>query len=46
CRRMHLHARSISLPHPDGGILEVKAPLPDDLRKSWKFFGFSMEMAK
>ena len=40
-RRMHLHARSICLPHPGGGTLEVTADLPDDLRKSWDFFGFS-----
>ncbi len=25
-----LHARAITLPHPDGGNLTVKAPLPDD----------------
>ncbi len=38
--RMHLHARAIQVPHPDGGILEVTAPLPDHMHESWKFFGF------
>ena len=42
-RRLHLHARSIRLPHPDGGLLEVRADLPEDLRESWEFFGFAPE---
>lgn len=37
---LHLHARSIKLPHPSGGVLEVTAPLPEKLRQSWEFFGF------
>jgi len=45
-RRLHLHARSIRLPHPAGGILEVEAPLPPDLRRSWRFLGFSVEDAR
>lgn len=39
-RRLHLHARSIRLPHPAGGILEARAPLPPDLKRSWDFLGF------
>lgn len=39
-KRLHLHARSIRLPHPDGGLLEIEAPLPADLQKSWRFLGF------
>jgi len=39
-KRLHLHARSIRLPHPDGGLLEIEAPLPSDLEKSWHFLGF------
>lgn len=39
-RRLHLHARSIEVPHPAGGTLCVTAPLPADLRESWKLFGF------
>ena len=40
-RRLHLHARAIRLPHPAGGWLEAEAPLPRDLRQSWKFLGFN-----
>jgi tRNA pseudouridine65 synthase len=29
--RLALHASHLTLPHPDGGTLEVRAPLPDDL---------------
>jgi len=39
-KRLHLHARSLSIPHPLGGTLEVTAPLPRHLRQSWEFFGF------
>ncbi len=45
-RRLHLHARSIRLPHPDGGLLEVRAELPTDLRESWEFFGFTPEASE
>ncbi|MBO0736323.1 MAG: RluA family pseudouridine synthase [Alphaproteobacteria bacterium] len=40
-RRLHLHARSLSIPHPLGGKLEVTAPLPPHMRHTWEFFGFS-----
>jgi 23S rRNA pseudouridine955/2504/2580 synthase len=39
-RRLHLHARSLSLPHPLGGTLRVTAPLPPHMRQTWDFFGF------
>ncbi len=39
-RRMHLHARRIRIRHPNGRPLEVTAPLPDDLKPTWRFFGF------
>lgn len=40
-RKMHLHARHIKIPAPDGvGFIEATAPLPDHMRKSWDFFGF------
>lgn len=42
--KLHLHAREISLPHPDGGILQVCAPLPPHMRETWRFFGFDPEM--
>ena len=41
--RLHLHARSISLPHPRGGRLTIKAPLSEHMRTSWSFFGFDPE---
>ncbi len=37
---LHLHARAIRLPHPAGGVLDVTAPLPEHMLKSWQFFGF------
>ena len=39
-RRLHLHARAIAIPHPQGGILRVSAPLPPHMRQSWEFFDF------
>jgi 23S rRNA pseudouridine955/2504/2580 synthase len=40
-QRLHLHARELAIPHPQGGILRVVAPLPPHMRQSWEFFGFS-----
>lgn len=40
-RRLHLHARAIAFPHPNGGTLTVRAPLPQHLRETWVFFGFA-----
>ena len=40
-RKLHLHARSIALPHPSGkGELRVKAKLPSHMHETWEFFGF------
>jgi len=44
--KLHLHARSIDIAHPDGGRLSVVAPLPDHMRKSWELFGFNAEDAR
>lgn len=41
---LHLHARSISLPHPAGGKLLAHAPLPPHMLETWRFFGFDPEM--
>jgi 23S rRNA pseudouridine955/2504/2580 synthase len=38
--RLHLHARSIDIAHPDGGRLKITAPLSPHMLKSWKFLGF------
>lgn len=40
-RKLHLHARAIRIPHPTGGLLEVTAPLPEHMRRTWDFLGFS-----
>ena len=39
-RRLHLHARSIAMPHPLGSSTQVAAPLPPHMRRTWEFFGF------
>jgi 23S rRNA pseudouridine955/2504/2580 synthase len=40
--RLHLHARRIVLPHPDGGgrKIDVTAPLPQHMKQSWNLFGW------
>jgi 23S rRNA pseudouridine955/2504/2580 synthase len=40
-RRLHLHARTLSIPLPLGGTLRVTAPLPLHMRQTWEFFGFA-----
>ena len=46
-RRLHLHARSIDIAHPDGGKrLHVEAELPPHMMKSWKLLGFDERDAK
>ncbi|MXP63992.1 RluA family pseudouridine synthase [Roseomonas sp. M0104] len=37
---LHLHARSIKVPHPEGGTLEVTAPLPPHMLETFGFLGF------
>jgi 23S rRNA pseudouridine955/2504/2580 synthase len=39
--RLHLHARRIVIPHPDGGgVVDVTAPLPPHMVQSWNLLGF------
>lgn len=38
--KLHLHARSIDIARPDGGRLQVIAPLPPHMMKSWELLGF------
>ncbi|HXV25456.1 MAG TPA: RluA family pseudouridine synthase [Alphaproteobacteria bacterium] len=38
---LHLHARAIRMPHPHGGCLEIKAPLPQHMRETFTFLGFA-----
>lgn len=44
--RLHLHARRMILPHPvkKGTVLDITAPLPDDLAESWRAFGFDTNL--
>ena len=41
--RLHLHARSIDIAHPEGGRLRVSAPLPPHMEHAWRLFGFDTE---
>ncbi len=45
-RDLHLHARAIVLPRPDGAALTVRAALPAHMRQTWDFFGFDAEAAE
>jgi 23S rRNA pseudouridine955/2504/2580 synthase len=38
--KLHLHARSIDIGRPDGDRLQVTAPLPPHMLKSWQLLGF------
>ncbi len=40
-KKLHLHAHSLKLPHPSGGILELTATLPDHMHHSWNLLNFS-----
>ncbi len=44
-KRLHLHARHIDIPHPNGGRLRVTAPLPPHMQQSWNLLGFDAELA-
>jgi 23S rRNA pseudouridine955/2504/2580 synthase len=41
--RLHLHARSLAIPHPAGFTLEITAPLPAHMRRMWDFLGFAAD---
>lgn len=43
--RLHLHARSLAIPSPTGGLLRVTAPLPPDMRETWDLLGFAGDSA-
>jgi len=42
-RKLHLLARRLVLPHPRGGTLDVTAPLPPHMQKSFDMFGFDVK---
>ncbi len=39
-RKMHLHARRLRIAHPDGGTIDVTAPLPTHVAESMASLGF------
>lgn len=42
--KLHLHARRLVLPHPSGkGRIDVTAPLPDHMRKTFELLGFDWD---
>ncbi|MFZ1679756.1 MAG: RluA family pseudouridine synthase [Rhizobiaceae bacterium] len=43
--RLHLHARRLVIPHPDGGAIDVTAPLPPHMRQSFNLLGFDEAVA-
>lgn len=40
--KLHLLARRLILPHPRGGMIDVTAPLPPHMQKSFEMFGFDI----
>jgi 23S rRNA pseudouridine955/2504/2580 synthase len=42
---LHLHAQSLAIPNPAGGILRVTAPLPPHMRETWDLLGFAGDSA-
>jgi 23S rRNA pseudouridine955/2504/2580 synthase len=38
--RLHLHARRIIFPHPRSGTIDITAPMPDHMLKTFAAFGF------
>jgi 23S rRNA pseudouridine955/2504/2580 synthase len=43
--KLHLHARSLRLPHPAGGTLLVEAELPPHMRETFRTLGFQASPA-
>lgn len=42
--KLHLHARRLVLPHPfTGGKIDVTAPLPEHMKKTWELLGLEAE---
>lgn len=39
-RRLHLHARRIVFPHPREGVIDISAPVPEHMLKTFALFGF------
>lgn len=41
---LHLHARRLVLPHPRRGVIDVVAPLGNEMKKTWAWFGFDEQV--
>jgi 23S rRNA pseudouridine955/2504/2580 synthase len=44
-KRLHLLARELVVPHPDGANLRLRAPLPDHMRETFAALGFDPKSA-
>ncbi len=44
--KLHLHAREIILPHPNGSKITISAPLPPHMVQSFKVLGFDESLYK
>ena len=42
-KKLHLHARSIKMPHPAGGTFSALAPLRDHMADTWDVLDFELE---
>lgn len=40
-KQLHLHARRLRLPHPERGMIDVKAPPPPHFQRALEAFGFA-----
>lgn len=45
-KKLHLHARRIRIAHPDGGVLDVSAPLPPHMVQTFNLLGFEPDAAE
>jgi len=44
--KLHLFARRLVLPHPRGGVIDVTAPVPEHMQKTFDMFGFAPAAAR
>ena len=44
-KKLHLLARRLILPHPRGGMIDVTAPLPEHMRKTFEMFGCHLPLS-
>ena len=45
-RKMHLHARSLHIAHPDGDVIDATAPLPSHFTESMTQLGFDLSLGE